>query len=116
MMLITKAIRDKLTRNWEIEDTMPIDPVCKLFTPDAQCTWLLIAMADDGEERALALCDLGMGFPELGYVSLPELRTLRGKLGLPVERDFYWKPSGTVSQYVNAARGAQHIVEPKEAS
>jgi hypothetical protein len=29
---------------------------------------------------------------ELGYVSLSELEEVRGPMGLPVERDLYWKP------------------------
>ena len=29
---------------------------------------------------------------ELGYVSLNELRSVRGPLGLPIERDLYWQP------------------------
>jgi integrase len=41
----------------------------------------------DSDGLAFGLCDLGMGEPELGYVSLTELRTVRGKLGLPIERD-----------------------------
>ncbi|MCL6481523.1 MAG: DUF2958 domain-containing protein [Firmicutes bacterium] len=29
---------------------------------------------------------------ELGYFSLDELESIRGPLGLKVERDLYWKP------------------------
>jgi hypothetical protein len=29
---------------------------------------------------------------ELGYFSLDELKSLRGPLGLPIERDLYWTP------------------------
>jgi len=28
---------------------------------------------------------------ELGYVTLSELEAVRGPMGLPVERDLYWK-------------------------
>ena len=35
---------------------------------------------------AFGLCDLGLGCPELGYVSLNELRTVRGKLRLPIRQ------------------------------
>jgi hypothetical protein len=66
----------------------------KLFTPDAGATWWISEWHDeDGEVLLFGLCDLGMGFPELGYVSLNELMSLRGKLGLPVERDLYWTPT-----------------------
>ncbi len=29
---------------------------------------------------------------ELGYFSLRELESVRGALGLPIERDLYWRP------------------------
>ena len=29
---------------------------------------------------------------ELGYFNLSELESVRGPMGLPVERDLYWKP------------------------
>jgi hypothetical protein len=60
-------------------------PVVKLFTPNAQCTWLLTELGRD--DIAFGLCDLGMGMSELGFVSMTELRALRGPLGLPVELD-----------------------------
>lgn len=71
--------------------------VVKLFTPDAQCTWYLTdaEKEEDGDLRMFGLCDLGLGFPELGYVMLSELTIVRGKLGLPVERDLYY--SGTLA-------------------
>lgn len=50
-------------------------------------TWLLSESDPDDPDRLFGLCDLGLGFPELGYVSLAEIITLRGKLGLPIERD-----------------------------
>jgi hypothetical protein len=34
----------------------------------------------------------GLGFVEIGDVDLTELRQLRGKLGLPVEIDRWFKP------------------------
>ena len=90
MELITKAQTEQLLANGRAQraaidqDAGAVDFV-KLFTPDAQCTWLLTELDADG--LAFGLCDLGMGEPELGYISLFELRTVRGKLGLPVERD-----------------------------
>jgi hypothetical protein len=49
------------------------------------------------------LCDLRLGQPELGYVSLAELSTVRGKLGLPIERDLYFTANKTIA-YTNEAR------------
>jgi len=65
-------------------------PVVKLFTPDAGATWLLTEIDPDDHDHAFGLCDLGMGVPELGWVSLQELATVRGKLGLSIERDLHF--------------------------
>lgn len=48
-------------------------PVIKLFNPAGPATWLICAMEADGD-ILFGLCDLGFGEPELGYVSLEELR------------------------------------------
>ncbi len=56
--------------------------VVKFFTPDSSWTWY--ASEFDGS----MFYGLAVGFePELGYFSLDELTSVRGKLGLPVERD-----------------------------
>ena len=56
-------------------------PVVKLFTPDAGATWLLTEIDPDDHDHAFGLCDLGLGAPEIGWVSLGELATVRGGLG-----------------------------------
>lgn len=84
-------------------------PVVKLFTPDAHATWLLTELDPESPEIAFGLCDLGMGFPELGYVSLEELATVRGPLKLPVERDLQFEATHPISVYAEAARMVQHI-------
>jgi hypothetical protein len=75
--------RDSESPSDNDQGAIDFKPVVKLFTPDAQCTWLLTEL-DPDHELALGLCDLGMGEPELGHVSLTELRTVRAKLGLPI--------------------------------
>lgn len=79
-------------------------PVVRLFTPDAGCTWLLGWIDPDDPDIAFGLCDLGIGFPELGTVSLAEIRAVRGQLGLPVERDLHFTPDKTLSAYADEAR------------
>lgn len=60
----------------------------KFFTPDGQWTWY--ASEFDGEDTFFGLV---IGFEmELGYFSLSELESARGPLGLPVERDLFFKP------------------------
>lgn len=84
-------------------------PVVKLFTPDAGCTWLLTELDPDETDRAFGFCDLGLGFPELGYVSLAELSVLRGRLKPPVERDLHFVPVKPISAYAAEAREARRI-------
>lgn len=84
-------------------------PVVKLFTPDAGATWLLTEIDPDDHDRAFGLCDLGLGSPELGDVSLAELHALRGRLGLPLERDLHFKAVKPISAYAHEARLAGRI-------
>ncbi len=79
-------------------------PVVKLFTPDGACTWLLSELDPDDEDIAFGLCDLGMGCPELGSVRLSEIAALRGRLGLPVERDLHFKATKSLTAYADDAR------------
>jgi hypothetical protein len=84
-------------------------PVVKLFTPDANCTWLISEI--EHLDIAFGLCDLGLGFPELGCVSIPELVELRGKFGLPVERDLHFNAKYPISVYARAASFHSRIIE-----
>ena len=49
-------------------------------------------------------CDLGLGFPELGTVSVRELEALRGPFGLGVQRDDHFDARMTLSAYAADAR------------
>jgi hypothetical protein len=112
MNLFTKAQFEQLLANGSNRD-QDHRPVVKLFTPDAGCTWLLSEIDPDEPDIAFGLCDLGFGFPELGCVSLAELRSIRGKLGLPVERDMSFVAEYPMSVYAEAARQAEGITLDK---
>ena len=116
MTLFTKIQHEQLLANCQaqivrMDNAQPdidFNPVVKLFTPDAQCTWLLTELGLD--DIAFGLCDLGLGSPELGYVSMAELRALRGPLGLPLERDEHFEAEKTISAYADEARTHGRIV------
>lgn len=82
----------------------------KLFTPDAAATWLLTELDPRDPDIAFGLCDLGLGCPELGYVSLQEIHSIRGRLGLPVERDLDFEADKPLSAYAEKAREGGMIV------
>jgi len=123
MKLLTKSITDALLRNGRIREALAEDgraeadfiPVVKLFTPDANCTWLLTELDPEEPDIAFGLCDLGMQCPELGSVRISELESVRGRLGLPVERDLYFTPHHTLSVYARAAWNAAAITEDEDA-
>ena len=97
-------------QNKEREGGIDFQPVVKLFTPDAGCTWLLTELDPDDPDIAFGLCDLGQGYPEMGTVSIEEIKSVRGKLRLPVERDLHFKPKHTLSHYARIAR-AEGIIK-----
>ena len=84
-------------------------PVVKLFTPDAGATWLLTEIDPDDHDHAFGLCDLGLGTPEIGWVSLDELATVRGRLGLPIDCDLSFRAEKQLSAYARDARLAGRI-------
>jgi hypothetical protein len=96
--------RQNAARIAEDGNTIDFHPVVKLFTPDAACTWLLSEIDPGNEDVAFGLCDLGTGYPELGSVSLAEIAALRGKLGLPVERDLHFEAEKSLTAYADEAR------------
>jgi hypothetical protein len=122
MQLLTPSIREQLLANGRAqepvrgtEDEIDFKPAVKLFTPDAGCTWLLSELDPDEPDIAFGLCDLGMGCPELGSVRISEIESVRGPLGLPVERDLYFTPVHPLSVYARAARNAEAITERPDA-
>ncbi len=117
MPLLTHSDRNALLANGKrqqavrgMSDEIDFVPVVKLFTPDANATWLLSELDPECPDIAFGLCDLGLGFPELGNVSISEIEACRGPFGLPVERDQHFSPAKTLSEYAVAASGAGRII------
>ncbi|MDE0372616.1 MAG: DUF2958 domain-containing protein [Rhodospirillales bacterium] len=110
MQLVTPEIRERLIANGKSRDSDHV-PVVKFFNPIGAATWLVTDMDPDQNDHIFGLADLGMGFPELGWISLSELQDYKGPLGLGIERDLYFKPRYPISVYAGAARAARRIVE-----
>ncbi|WP_166308766.1 DUF2958 domain-containing protein [Bradyrhizobium sp. 2S1] len=84
-------------------NTIDHKPVVKLFTPWGGCTWLLSELDPENPDIAFGLCDLGMGCPELGNVSLSEIMSVRGPGGLTIERDEGFAAAHTMTHYADEA-------------
>lgn len=116
MDLLTDELRRQLMRNGEIRRRLAEEgkaeadfyPVVKLCIPSLGMVWLLTEIYPDSC-IAFGLCDLAMGFPELGDVSLEELATVPGPGGLQVERDLEFNAGKTLSAYAKRARQLSYI-------
>ncbi len=89
MELIPNEIKDKIPKLYDTEDIS--DPIVhiKLFLD--RWTWYITELSIND--------DICFGYvvspyeSELGYFSLEELKSLRGRLGTWVERDLFFKPT-----------------------
>ena len=86
--LLDKETREKLPLLYSGEELgLDAKAHVKFFTPDSNWTWY--ASEFDGDDILFGLVS---GFEvELGYFSLSELESVRGPLGLPIERDLYFE-------------------------
>jgi hypothetical protein len=113
MKLFTKVQYNSLINNGSDNNRgKDHKPVVKLFMPGTGCTWLLTELDPEEPDIAFGLCDLGMGFPELGYVSIPEITSVKHPVfGTGIERDLFFDGRYPISVYADAARTHQCIVE-----
>lgn len=95
-----------IAKDGKTEDFLP---VVKFFNPCGGATWLITSLDENGDTM-FGLCDLGMGEPELGNVSMAELQSIRLRFGLKIERDAHFKAKKPLSQYAAEARVAGRIV------
>ena len=102
MKLLTKELLKKLPALLANDGQKPeyTKVIVKFFTPDAQCTWYITEF--DGKDTFFGFCNLGDDQnAELGNISLKELQSIRGNLGLPVEREQYWNSNTTLDKVMN---------------
>jgi len=108
LVLVPDALRRVLFANG-LRGGDPV-PVLKLFNPAGAGTWLISGMAADGDTLS-GLCDLGMGCPELGAVSLSELTSVKLPFGLTIERDVGFEGRAPLSRWLEIARRTGSIRE-----
>lgn len=98
MKLLTQEIRKKLPPLYAQEDKGGLAIVyLKMFMPSNSWTWYATegsAVKDEaGHEIDFTFFGLVDGHEkELGYFCLSELESVIGPMGLPIERDLYFKP------------------------
>jgi hypothetical protein len=107
MKLLTKEILAKFKK--QEKGSEKNFPLVKFFGGGA-CTWLL-SEYDEETRTFFGLCDLGMGEPEMGYVSLDELLEIRfTPFRLGVERDRFFTGDKPLLEYWKEERVHGRIV------
>ena len=87
--LLPTSIRELLPQLYSQENLgLSAHAQIKFFTPDANWTWY--ASEFDGKDIFFGLVS-GLEL-ELGYFSLSELESVRGPMGLLIERDLHFSP------------------------
>ncbi len=116
MKLLTTDILARLLENGRkqapvrgTKDEIDFQPVVKLFTPGGGCTWLLTEINPEDTDVVFGLHYLGRGYPKLGAVRLSEIAAVRGRLGLPAERDLWFEADKPLSAYAKEAARLKRI-------
>ena len=92
MELFPNELRETLPPLYSQEGAK--DALChiKFFTPDSNWTWYVTEGSPEDDD--FIFFGYVIGFEkEWGYFALSELTAARGPLGLPIERDLYFKPA-----------------------
>jgi hypothetical protein len=91
MQLLTEKIKKALPPLYSSEDVRCEDKevIVKFFNPLGSQTWEIVEGSEqvDGDWIFFGFCDLGMGMPEWGYVTLSQLEEIKLPMGMGIERD-----------------------------
>jgi len=106
MKLLTKSIEAQLQSQYSKGSDMGQLVVAKFFDPCGSWTWYLMNQ-DPGDPDYL--WGIVSGFEvEMGSFSLSELQSLKGPLGIGIERDLHFKPQLASEIYKRLCDG-EHI-------
>ncbi len=90
MKLFTKEIEKAFERQGDTSHMHPNETkiICKLFMPDGAFTWWVFDRVRHDPDVLCVFADRNdPQMAEIGEVRLSEIESIRGALGLPVERD-----------------------------
>lgn len=95
MKLITKQIENRLAKYPLYSQDgkgMKAKILCKFFNPCGAGTWYVLEAEKlpNGDYRFFGIVDLFER--EYGYFLLSQLKSVRNRFGLGIERDMYFKP------------------------
>lgn len=95
MKLLTKALLKSLPALYST-DGVPLEEktaVLKFFDPSGSYTLFVFEGEEDSGDVRFFGYVTGLGSDEMGYASLQELESVRGRFGLGIERDQHFPPT-----------------------
>ena len=101
MDMLTAELRARLPALYSQEHNQDPTVHCKFFTPDSSWTWLVTEGSAGDDDFLFFGYVIGLE-EEWGYFVLSELESVRGPLGLKIERDLHFQPgafSNVIAQY-----------------
>lgn len=88
--LIPQNVAGQIPTLHDAWDNKPLTVFLKWFTPDGPFTWYVTCW--DKQDTVWAyVVNTAWAIQEQGVVSIQEIKSVRGALNLPVERDIIWK-------------------------
>lgn len=106
MKLMTKAIEKKAQKQYSKGSDMDQMIVAKFFDPTGSWTWYLMNQDPDDNDYLWGI--VKGNEVEVGSFSLSELTKFRGRLGIGIERDMYFKPM-KAKDVLKALQSGKHI-------
>ena len=87
---MTKELEEEFKKVGSQEDAKDPIAVCRFFNPTGAGTWYVLSY--DSKEKIFFgyVSFFGDWNDELGYFSLRELESFRGRMGLGIERDLHF--------------------------
>ena len=116
MKLLTKALEKKLPELYATEGT-PVEEkkaVVKFFDPTGRGTWYGCEYDKEDTFFGYWVSPLGSDCDEWGYFSLAELKSVRGKMGLGIERDLHWDSNTPMGKVLGTTGTAELTAEEEE--
>lgn len=110
MKLLTKAILEQFERQGDTSEKSAeeIMVIAKFFNPCGAGTWYAYEYNPKYREFMAFVNLIGPDCAECGPVSLDELESVRGPLGLGIERDLYFKPR-PLKEIMDTVKAGGHV-------
>lgn len=109
MKLLTKAIEKAFEKQGYTgnKSSKDIKVICKLFNPTGSGDWFLYERDSQNPDIFWAFCNLGDPmFAECGTISLSEMQSFKGRMGLGIERDTSFNiGEKTLKQVIDEVKG-----------